>query len=376
MIQSKTIAPMCFHGGASYKWIGKRFENISNKGDVIDADVLDAWFDPSPKALQILRDNLAWSLRCSPPAVPAGVESAIAEVIGVPQPSIICGSGSSSLIFLAFPLLLSPSSRVLLLDPTYGEYAHVVSKVVRCQLDSFRLNADEDFKVDLNKLVIAVRDGNYDMVVIVNPNNPSGQLIERGALEAAINSFPSKTTVWIDEAYIEYAGKRQSVSSFAARKSNVVVCKSLSKVLAMSGLRVGYLVAKPDLIDRLRVITPPWSLSLPAQLAVTEALKDTDYYDDRYAQTRSLRRQLSIDLEASGFSVMDSVANFVFVDYSQRLPAVDELLTLCQNQRLLLRNVRSMGTTTSNHCFRVAVKDATKNRRIVEILSSITQSFA
>ena len=311
----------------------------------------------------------AHRLRC------LGVESAIAEAIKINQSNIICGSGSSSLIFLAFPLLLSPNSRVLLLDPTYGEYAHVISKVIHCHLDSFRLSAEENFKVNLNKLVMAVRDGDYDMVVIVNPNNPSGQLIERGALEAAINCFPSKTTAWIDEAYIEYAGKGQSLSSFAARKSNVIVCKSLSKVLAMSGLRAGYLVAKPELIDRLKVITPPWSLSLPAQLAVVEALKDADYYDQCYAQTRSLRRQLSADLKACGFTVMDSVANFLFVDYSAKLPPVEEFLSRCQSQRLLLRNVKSMGASTSDHCFRVAVKDAAKNRRTVEILFSIAQSF-
>jgi histidinol-phosphate/aromatic aminotransferase/cobyric acid decarboxylase-like protein len=198
-------------------------------------------------------------------------------------------------------------------------------------------------------------------------------VIKREALEATINLMPSETMVWIDEAYIDYAGSKHSLSRFAAGRANVVICKSLSKVLALSGLRVAYLVGSQALINRLKTITPPWSLSLPAQLVLIEALRDHRYYEQCYAQTHQLRERLSTDLKAAGFSVLNSTANFLLVDYPRTLPTAEEFLSLCSKRHLLLRNVRSMGKMTSDHSFRVAVKDAVTNSRIIQILKEIKE---
>jgi histidinol-phosphate/aromatic aminotransferase/cobyric acid decarboxylase-like protein len=363
--------PVCFHGGALYDYVGDDFSRLDQLNQVIDADVLDAWFDPSPRALQALSENLAWSLRSSPPVSPTGVERSIANLNNLSTRNILCGAGSSSLIFLALREMLSQHSKVLILNPTYGEYAHVLSRVIGCKFDSFTLSASEDYKVDLNRLIMQLNSQHYDLVILVNPNNPSGKLIPREQLEDAIKLMPRSTTIWIDEAYIDYTGRTNSLSEFAATVPNVIVCKSLSKVLALSGLRVAYLTSNAGTIRRLKHITPPWSLSLPAQLVLTEALLDSQYYAKCYAMTHQLREELANELSLYGYSPRSSTANFILVDYPENWPMAQELIAFAREHKLLLRDVRSMGTQTSRHCFRVSIKDARTNIRIANILRGI-----
>jgi histidinol-phosphate/aromatic aminotransferase/cobyric acid decarboxylase-like protein len=277
-------------------------------------------------------------------------------------------------MFLALRELLSSNSRVLLFNPTYGEYAHICTNVIGCHVEFFNLDRESNFVVDLARLSERVCGGAYDLVIIVNPNNPTGQLIERKQLEATIASFPARTKTWIDEAYIDYAGAEHSLARFAATRENVFVCKSLSKVLALSGLRVASLVGNKEQIDRFKLLTPPWSLSLPAQLVLVEALNDLDYYSRCYKQTHELRRKLQDGLRNLGFDVLESTANFLLVEYSNELPEAAALIESCRSRKLLLRDVRSMGSATSSHCFRVAVKQSSTNSKMLSIIATVLEA--
>src|SRR5207302_1441068 len=123
-------------------------------------------------------------------------------------------------------------------------------------------------------------------------------------LKSALARVPNRTRVWIDEAYVEFAGADQSLEHFAAESENVVVCKSMSKVYALSGLRVGYLCGPPDLMGPLRSLTPPWAVSLPAQVAAVKALQYPSYYASRYLETSDLAGRLTDQLRAIGISVV------------------------------------------------------------------------
>ena len=115
----------CFHGGAFFDAIGPEFDHLERRHEIINADVLDAWFPPSPRVIAALSEDLPWLLRTSPPTQCEGMARVIARVRAVAAENILPAAGSSDAIFLAFRHWLSPSSRVLILDPTYGEYAHV-----------------------------------------------------------------------------------------------------------------------------------------------------------------------------------------------------------------------------------------------------------
>ena len=100
------------------------------------------------------------------------------------------GAGSSDLIFLALRHWLTAASRVLILDPTYGEYAHVLERVVGCRVERLPLRRAEQYRLDPGRLELSLA-GEYDLVVLVNPNNPSGQHVPREELEEALRKAPA-----------------------------------------------------------------------------------------------------------------------------------------------------------------------------------------
>ena len=166
------------------------------------------------------------------------------------------------------------------------------------------------FDVDVHRLKAALADG-YDLVVIVNPNSPTGRHMSGKNLEAALRETPSQTRIWIDETYVEYAGENESLEQFAAISENVIVCKSMSKVYALSGARAAYLCAGPHQLEALRAITPPWVISLPAQIAGVRALQDPAYYQLRYKETAQLRTELAIEFAQFGWRIVPGIANFL-----------------------------------------------------------------
>jgi histidinol-phosphate/aromatic aminotransferase/cobyric acid decarboxylase-like protein/ribosomal protein S18 acetylase RimI-like enzyme len=365
----------CFHGGAAFEAIGDTFQTLERRFDVVNADVLDASFPPAPRVISTLHEHLPWLLQTSPPTEGAGLVKTIAEVRGVPEDSVVIGAGSSSLMFLALRQWLSPESRVLLPDPTYAEYAHVLSEVIGCQVDRLVLSRAEDYRINVDtlraRLHLAIEEGApYDLVVIVNPNNPTGGFIPRPRMEAMLSDVD--TRFWIDEAYIDYLGPGQTLEPFAAMSSNAIVCKSLSKCYALSGVRVAYLCGPLELMQTLRRLTPPWSVGLPAQVAAVEALKSGDYYDNCYREMAKLRDGLVCQIRERlpHIEVSPGAANWVLCYLPADGPDAAEVRTRCRERNVFVRNAASISSLFGTHTLRIAVKDSVSNKRIVDALAA------
>jgi len=364
----------CYHGGAFFDAIGNRFEQMERRNEIINADVLDAWFPPCCEAQQALHEHLGWIMRTSPPNHAEGLVDTIAHVRGVEPENILCGGGSSPLIFTAFRSWLTSSSRVLLLDPTYGEYAHVLEKVVKCNVERFTLQRENGYQLDLNALSDKLCEG-YDLFVWVNPNSPTGRHVARSEVEAVLEQCPSSTRVWMDETYVEYAGPGQSLETYAARVDHVVVCKSMSKVYGLSGLRAGYLCASPAVLEPLREIIPPWSVSLPAQVAAIHALHAPVYYAERYAETRQLRNELELGLKRLGIhEIVPGIANFILCHLPSDGLSGSTVITRCREEGLFIRDAAEMGTGMGDRAIRIAVKDRKTNARTLEIIQHALSS--
>lgn len=334
-----------FHGGAFFDAIGREFDDLTRVKKVISADVLDAWFPPSPKVVGALENNLNWTIVTSPPTGSEGLISRIADVRGVDAKCVLPGTGSSSLIYAALRHFVKATSKALILEPSHGEYSHLLENVIGCKLDRFVLQRKDGFRVDLNLLRERLARG-YDWVIIVNPNNPTGQHIRKDELIEAIDNAPTKTRFRIDETYVDYAGSEQSLEQHAAKSENVIVCKSMSKAYALSGLRVGYLCGPEPIIEQLRAINPPWSVGLPAQLAAVMALQDPEYYAERYRDTHRLREMLADKLrDLGGIEVTSSVGNFLLLHLPDNGPDAKDLIARCQRSNLFLRNA---STTAPN----------------------------
>ncbi len=314
-------------------------------------------------------------MRTSPPTDARGLQETIAETRGVRVSNVLPGAGSSDLIYLALRHWLKPSSRALILDPTYGEYAHVLERVIGCRVDRLELRRTDGYAVKPGHLSGQLRR-DYDLVVLVNPNSPTGKHIRRDVLETLIAEAPSHTRFWIDETYLEYVGAEQSMERFAAVSSNTVVCKSMSKVYALSGVRAAYLCGPAQLIDELRPLAPPWAVSLPAQVAAVEALRDPRYYTERYEQTHRLRTELAAALTSDcDLDVVQGTANFVLCHLPEDGPMARHVAAACRKRDLFIRDAGNLGQCLGAHVIRIAVKDSATNQRIVSILSDVLRQL-
>ena len=359
----------CYHGGAFFEAVGDDFATLERSRTVINADVLDAWFAPSPLAVAAVRRYLPWLLRTSPPTGSEGLTRAIAAARRVDPSHVLPAGGSSTLIFLALRQWLTRRSRVLLLDPTYGEYAHVLHNVIGCRVDRLALARENGYAVDPGRLLGAI-GRHHDLVVIVNPNNPTGAHVPRDVLEDVLTRVPARTRVWVDEAYVDYVGAEQSLERFATRTENVVVCKSMSKVYALSGARVAYLCGAARSVAELRPLLPPWAVSLPGQVAAVAALRDPVYYARRYHETHRLReRFVELLRDAGARDVLPSVANWILCHLPADGPTATDVVGRCREQGVFLRDVGPMGSRLGAHALRTAVKDDATNVRIAEVVA-------
>lgn len=190
-------------------------------------------------------------------------------------------------------------------------------------------------------------------------------------MEAVLNKSSKCKRIWIDETYIEYAGIEHSLESFAVYSDNVIVCKSLSKVYALSGMRVAYLCASPHHLEDLRVLTPPWSVSLPAQISAIYALQSADYYETQYQKTHLLREELSKGLRDLGISeIIPGSANFLMFHLPSENDDAALIINKCREYGLFLRNASEMGSSMGSNAIRIAVKDELTNMRMLEIINN------
>ena len=361
----------CFHGGEFFNAIGPGFESLDMHASIINADVLDAWFSPAPEVIDALTEYLPWLLKTSPPVGCEGLVDAIAKNREVDPRTVLVGAGSSDLIFMAFQHWLRSSSRVLMLDPTYGEYEHVCGNIIRCDIKRFSLKKEDHFRVDADALAEAIIQNDIDLVVLVNPNSPTGQHMDSADLKCLIKAAPAKTVFWIDETYIEYVGAVQSLEHFAVQYPNVVICKSMSKAYALSGVRVAYLCSRPETLEPLRALTPPWAVSLPGQVAGVKALQSTSYYQRQYDITNELRMAMLGELEDIGLTCIPGVANFILAYLPTDGPTAAEVVLDCREDGIYLRDAANMGSTLSPYALRIAVKSRVENTRIIQSISRV-----
>lgn len=358
-----------FHGGNSFASIGYAFEELPKSKTIIRADVLDAWFPPTPKALRKMKQYLAFILKASPPTHSEGLIQTISHYQNIPQDNILVGGGSSDIMFILFPQLLQRRDRVLILDPMYGEYAHIFERVIHNHVSRFVLPKENNFTLPTDKFIRTIKTLGPKLVAMVNPNSPTGQLVEKSQLLHILKSIPKQTYFLIDEAYIDYANPTQSMEQVTRKFPNLIVLKTMSKAYALSGARVGYMIANKKIINTIKPHTPPWAVSTPAQVAAIEALKDQEYYTNRYAQTKQLTQTLVKQLrQIKEVKTYDTNANYVLIEIIKSNLSAEQVVHTLAQKNVFVRNCDSMSAQFKNRFIRIAVQDAKANEMIIEAL--------
>lgn len=353
------------HGGDFFQAIGEEFGELWRSREVISADVLDAWYDPAPGVLESLNEHLPWLVKTSPPTHGEGLVRVISKARQIHSDCLAIGSGSSSLSYLALPRLLSPGSKAVILDPTYGEYAHLFGNVLGLDLHRVALDPEREFMPDVEEITQAAEGAS--IVILVNPNSPTGVSMSKGNLVKLLGSLGKDTLLWLDETYVDFDPDCPTLEQMAAEDKRLIVSKSMSKYYALSGMRVGYLACHPAVARQFRELSPPWSVGLLAQVAAVRALEDPGYYRTTAEATAANREELTRGLAAiPGVRPFRSVANFILM----RLEGVTSaaLTESTAKRGVFLRDCDSLSEWFGGRYVRTAVKDRESNRRIVDAI--------
>lgn len=235
------------------------------------------------------------------------LREAVGKCAGVAPESVLVGNGSTELLYLV-PRSMK-FKKGLVVSPSYADYADAL-EMADCAVTHFFLNESDDFALDEKKIDRAVSDGACDVVVLGNPNNPTGAAFPKEKLLGVVNSNP-KTTFLVDESFADF---NPASSLFPDVPENVVVIRSLTKYFGIPGIRAGYAVAGPGIVSAVSQKREPWTMNCFAQFFSTRLLNGEMGSVNILARTHAERDFLTKGLLGiNGLRPFPSNANFLLV---------------------------------------------------------------
>ncbi len=355
---------------SSYTWEATNEEVAARYGVAIDDIVrFDLNTAPAPPELaqQVMTaGRFHVSLSEYPPADYRRLVEAAAERYGVGTDELVVGAGADEILDVIGKTFLVEGSKAVVPVPTYAMFRVITEQRGAEAVAVPRLGAGEGYALDLPAVRDAARDA--ALVWLCSPNNPTALSEPDGAIETLLRLIAADAdadgraapVVVVDEAYAEFAGR--SLADLRFDHANLIVIRTASKAYALAGLRVGFAIAKPELVARMNPIRPPGSVSTVSVTVVTEALLDPTLATANVERVAAERDRLIAALRDAGWSVGPSVTNFVLVDLRsvERAAAVAEALL----QRGLVPRTFPSSHPLADH-LRLTVRSPEQNDRLI-----------
>ncbi len=317
-------------------------------------------YGPSPRVLEALRAEAAESLRLYPDPNADRLKRTLADYHGVKPAQVFVGNGSDEVLAHVFLGLLKQDAPLLYPDISYSFYP------VYCGL--YGIDYRQVPLTDAMEIDVDAYDAPCGGIIFPNPNAPTGRLLPLAAIERLAVRHADRVVV-IDEAYVAFGG--DSAIALVDRHPNLLVVQTLSKSRSLAGLRVGFAIGHPDLIEALERVKNSFNsypLDRFAMAGAVAAFEDEGYFQEtRQAVIRS-REKLTADLTGLGFTVLPSAANFVFTTH----PGQDagQLAAALRERGIIVRHFRQ---PRIEQYLRITVGTPAECDALIEALGDLTQ---
>lgn len=292
----------------------------------------------------------------------------LARYHNLEQKYIFLSNGAADVLF-KLALAIKPG-KALLLAPTFADYEKALA-TVNCKIDYFGLSAGNDFRVDDS--ILTKINNDTDLVIICNPNNPTGQLTEETLLLKILDKCRSTGTyLLVDECFMDFVDKEKgfSLKKYLSEYDNLIILKAFTKTYAMAGIRLGYcLTSNEDVIDKCRENGQDWSVSTLAQAAGLSALDEEDYLTKSKEYIKRERSYLLQNLHKLGFKVYGSEANYIFFA-AKNLPRLAEKL---KKDGFLIRKCANYHNL-DEHYYRIAVRTTSQNKLLIKAVRKLLKN--
>lgn len=281
----------------------------------------------------------------------------------IPHESILCGNGSTELIYLVARALRP--ERVLIPAPTFSEYERAViltqHGVTGSPIQYFRLNEDNHFDIIPDQFIQALEG--CDMVFLCNPNNPTGRLLKRGeVIKIADAARNLECYLVVDEAFIDFCPE-DSVIREVSKNPYLIILRSVTKFYALAGLRLGYGVFPSNLVRIIEDYREPWTVNTLAQRAGVVAINDIPYRDETLRTIKEEKEFLEGEFKSSGIDYIPSAVNYYLI----RFDNATEVIMSLKNRGILVRDCSDFRGLDKSY-IRIAVKS---HRHNVLLLSEL-----
>ena len=287
---------------------------------------------PSSSAVTTAVQNaIAGGLQKYPDPVADVFRLRAADLFEVPKDGILCGNGSDDLLTIITRALVSEGQRLRMPYPSYVLYK-TLAEIQGAIADVVHFEPDWTLPVEFTDAASDPR-----LAVLANPNSPSGTCLPPEVVAEIAERLPCPLLV--DEAYGDFADT--NCLRLVEQNEKIMVSRSLSKSYAMAGLRFGFLVAQPQMIDQFMKVKDSYNCDAISIAAATAAIDDQDWLADNQQRIRSTRQRMIPPLEKMGFSVQTSQANFVWCTHSER--PVQPIYEQLKSQRILVRYMNYEG---------------------------------
>ncbi|NLB29163.1 MAG: aminotransferase class I/II-fold pyridoxal phosphate-dependent enzyme, partial [Clostridiales bacterium] len=273
---------------------------------------------------------------------------------------ILCGNGAADLIYRLCDVLAP--ERGLVCAPTFSEYERSLERF-GCTVERHQLNEQNGFAMT-PEIEGSISEAT-DVLFLCNPNNPTGRLISHSVLAGALNrARQTGAAVVVDECFLDFTDGI-SCKGYLESMPNLVIIKAFTKLYAMAGLRLGYLLCSDsELLEKLRAAAPFWSVSVPAQIAGVAALSCGGWIEKTRELVSGERAYMSKSLSELGLNVFPSDVNYILLRCN--LPLYEPLL----QKGVLIRSCANFYGLNETY-YRVAVKTREENNRLIQAVREI-----
>lgn len=359
---SKTQTQNSGHGGNIYK---AALESGISEEKIMDFSASINPLGVSAKVKEVILQELDPLVNYPDPDTKE-LRHKISRHLGLDPENILCGNGSTELIYL-IPRALKPKS-VLITAPAFSEYERACRLNYESSIMSYELKEKNNFQINPDEFISAMTGEmnstpHCDMAFLCNPNNPTGSLLKREeVLKIAEAARESKCFLVVDEAFIDFTPD-ESVIADVRDNPYLMVLRSMTKFYALTGLRIGYGVFHKDLIERIKEFKEPWTVNNLAQKAAIAALEDSVYVDKTFNLINEEKAFMEKRFRETEIKYFPSAANY----YLLKIENAGDVVSSLRKKGMLVRdcsNYKGLGRSY----IRVAVKSHKHNEALLEEL--------
>jgi histidinol-phosphate aminotransferase len=327
-------------------------------GAVLRLSANESPLGPSPAVIEAIRREAARA-HLYPDGGSTALRAALGRRLGIPPEWLVVGNGADELLALVARAAFEPGDEVLVPDPAFEPYGTEAllagARVVRSPLVAYQTDLD-----DMLRRVTA----RTKAVFVCTPHNPASTLVPRPALESFLGHLGADPPlIIVDEAYRDFSDDPETPDGVALVRAHptVIALRTFSKIAGLAGLRVGYAIARPEIVTQLNRVRAPFNVNRLAQVAAVAALEDPAHLERTRALVLAERRRLSEALRARGARLPPSQANFLLARVDDRAGILRDALL---RGGVLVRDGAGIGFP--GH-LRIAVGTVEQNDRLLAI---------